>query len=102
MKRMLKAVCPVLIAMSVACAALIAVAGLTGCCGDNPKTLAKQVYELTQELRALSVYGESDEMDELEDMLDEIQVKVEALSDKNQEIFEAEFGRLMEEEGESE
>jgi hypothetical protein len=63
-------------------------------CGANPKGLAKQAYDLTQQATAATTSGNLSKAASLAQKALKIQAKVEGLSESDQDIFEEEYSRL--------
>ena len=80
--------------MKIGIIVLIAVIGLTmASCGDNPKSLAKQTYDLTMQIESLSLTDYT-KMIQLSAKIAAIEVKVMKLSEKDLEIYLDELFRL--------
>jgi hypothetical protein len=88
MKKLMQVVLVVMIAMSLL--------GLAGCgkAGD-PKSLAKQAFELSQKSMETILKGEAGAAEKLAKDSEAIQKKVEALSDADKKIFQEELAKLM-------
>ncbi|MDR2733176.1 MAG: hypothetical protein LBC99_00870 [Spirochaetota bacterium] len=70
--------------------------GFAGCSkAGDPKALAKQVYEKTQEMMAAMLSGNSDAGEKMMKESEGLQKKIEALSDSDKKIFQEELARLM-------
>jgi hypothetical protein len=68
---------------------------LAGCGGGNPKSLAKQSYDLAQQ--ALGAMFDPSKAAELEKKAVEIEAKVAKLSENDRAIYDAELARLASE-----
>jgi hypothetical protein len=71
------------------------VLALAGCGGGNPKTLAKQTYDIG--LQAVGAMFDPAKAAELEKKVEDIEKKVAKLSPADRTIYEAELTRLGEE-----
>jgi predicted small secreted protein len=74
--------------------ALLAVTGfsMAACGGNDPKSLAKQAYDLTKQ--ALTVGTDLQKAADLAQKSLELTKKVEQLSGEDEEIYAAEYARL--------
>ena len=92
MKKRMKGVVIAIIAVS------LTLASCTGSGGNDPKSLAKQSYEMYQEALKLQQKGETSgsKYETYVKKTEEINAKVEKLSEEDQEIWSEEFLRLKE------
>jgi len=77
--------------VGISTAALIFIVGLAGC-GENPQSLAKQTYEISQQLLAARL--DPSKTAELIKKSTDIQYKVAKLSEKDRAVYNAELVRL--------
>ena len=68
---------------------------LASCGGGGPKSLAKQFYDLTQRIEAAGGLFNIDEDSALGKEFINLTEKIEKLSEADQDIFEEELERLM-------
>jgi len=70
--------------------------GLAGCGkADDPKSLAKQVFEMSQKSMEAILKGDTSAAEKLQKDVEAIQKKVAALSEADQKIFNDECVKLM-------
>ena len=68
---------------------------LVSCGGSDPKSLAKQVYDLTQKVQAASEQQDWDAIVKLGTEEEGLKAKVDKLSDADRAVFEEELSKLM-------